>query len=173
MSFLHNITEEFKLESELTRRYLIQVPFDKFDFKPSEKSEPLGRLAIHIAEILAWWSSVIHSDGIDFTNFTPKDIQTKEELLIYFDTLLKEALASLSAIQEDDLYGKWSMSNEGEVYFTLPKIQVLRIFCMNHLIHHRSQLGVYLRLLNIPVPATYGPSADDFDVILKRKFDSD
>ena len=161
---------ELSLEAEVTRRFLESVPFDKVDFQPTEKSEKLGRLAIHVAEIIAWWKSVIEQDCLDFIDFEPKAILTKQELLNYFDVLLAEAKIALQNVTDEALNEVWSMKHGEEVYFTLPKKQVLRLFCMNHLVHHRAQLGVYLRLLDIPVPATYGPSADDFEMILTRNW---
>jgi uncharacterized damage-inducible protein DinB len=164
------LLQELRLEAAVTRRYLENVPFNKLDYKPAEKSETLGRLAIHVAEIIAWWTSVVETDGLDFADFAPKDIQSNEELLSYFDTLLADAIKSLSTVKDEVFEKNWSMSNGEEVYFTLPKKQVARLFCMNHLVHHRAQLGVYLRMLDVVVPATYGPSADDFEVILTHPY---
>jgi uncharacterized damage-inducible protein DinB len=162
--------QELTLESTVTRRYLASVPFDKLAYKPSEKSETLGRLAIHLAEIVAWWTECIEHDKLDFIDFEPKEIQSREELLSYFDSLLEDARKSLSEVNDEEFEKQWSMTYGEDILFTLPKKQVARLFCMNHLIHHRSQLGVYLRLLDVPVPATYGPSADDEDVILINPF---
>ncbi len=162
--------QELTLEASVTRRYLESVPFDRLDYQPSEKSETLGRLAIHVAEIIAWWTECIEKDKLDFIDFEPRDIQSKEELLSYFDDLLKEAKTSLSNVKDEEFERQWSMTHGEDILFTLPKKQVARLFCMNHLVHHRSQLGVCLRLLDIPVPATYGPSADDEDVILINPF---
>ena len=161
---------ELELEGKVTRRFLEYVPFDKTEYQPTEKSEKLGRLAIHIAEIVAWWKQIIENSKLDFINFEPKDIKTTAELLTYFDSLLADAKQSLAKVVDTELDNEWSMTNGDETYFTLPKKQVLRLFCMNHLVHHRSQLGVYLRLLDISVPATYGPTADDYEIILTDKF---
>jgi len=158
--------KELLLESEVTRKYLASVPFDKATFKPTEKSETLGRLAIHIAEITAWWTSCLKSDKLDFMDFEPANIQSTEALLIYFDKLLAETKEALIKVNDEEFEKEWSMTYGEEIIFTLPKKQVARIFCMNHLVHHRAQLGVYLRILGIPVPATYGPSADDDEVLL-------
>ena len=98
--------------------------------------------------------------------FEPKKIETTEALLAYFDELLKEATEALKQAKIEDLAKDWSMKYGDEVLFTLNKKEVLRKFCYNHLVHHRAQLGVYLRLLNIAVPAVYGPSADDDDITL-------
>jgi uncharacterized damage-inducible protein DinB len=170
MTIGQELLQELTLEATVTRRYLERVPFDKLDYKPSEKSETLGRLAVHVAEIIAWWKSCVENDKLDFIDFEPKDIKLKEELLLYFDELLIEAKWSLSTVKDVEFEKEWSMMHGEDILFTLPKKQVARLFCMNHLVHHRSQLGVYLRLLDIPVPATYGPSADDEEVILINPF---
>jgi uncharacterized damage-inducible protein DinB len=166
MTIAQELLQELSLEAQVTRRYLESVPFDKLDYKPTEKSETLGRLAIHVAEIIAWWTSVIDTDRLDFENFEPKEIKSKDELLHYFDNLLNEAKNALTQTRDEVFNDDWSMTHGDEILFTLQKKQVARLFCMNHLVHHRAQLGVYLRLLDILVPATYGPSADDDEVIL-------
>lgn len=158
--------QELSVEAAVTRRYLESVPFDKADFQPTEKSERLGRLAIHVAEIVAWWTACLEQDTLDFMGFKPKDIKSTEELLAYFDGLLADAKNTLLTVKNEEFAKDWSMTYGDDILFTLPKKQVARIFCMNHFIHHRAQLGVYLRMLDIPVPATYGPSADDDKVLL-------
>jgi len=148
------------------------VPFDKKDFRPAEKSEALGRLAIHLAEITAWWTSCIEDDKLDFKDFEPREINSSAALLAYFDQLLESAKRSLKEAKDEVFDTDWSMTHGDEILFTLPKKQVVRIFCMNHLVHHRAQLGVYLRILDIPIPAVYGPSADDDEVSLIRAFEN-
>ena len=170
MSIAQELLNELTLEAAVTRRYLACVPFDKSEFRPTEKSEKLGRLAIHVAEIIAWWKECIENSKLDFIDFEPKGIKTTEELLSYFDNLLREAKKALSQVKDEEFEKEWSMTQGDEILFTLPKKQVARLFCMNHLVHHRAQLGVYLRLLDIPLPATYGPSADDEEVILINKY---
>ena len=170
MSLAQDLLAELKLEAAVTRKYLAKVPFDKADYRPTPKSETLGRLAIHVAEIIAWWKSALTESELDFIDFVPRDINTTDELLSYFDELLMEAQSTLSRASDADLKKEWSMRHGDTVYFTLPASQVLRLFCMNHLVHHRAQLGVYLRILDIAVPATYGPSADDEEVILTAGF---
>lgn len=166
MSFAQALLNEFKQEAAVTRKHLEKVPFDKLEFKPHEKSETLGRLAIHVAEIIAWWKIVIEKDELDFIDFEPKDIQSTEELLSYFDELLDKAEQTLLTVKDEEFNRNWAMRHGEDILFTLPKRQVVRTFCLNHLIHHRAQLGIYLRLLEITVPASYGPSADDEEVIL-------
>ena len=165
------LLQELTLEARVTRRFLERVPFDKKEYRPTEKSETLGRLAIHVAEIIAWWTSVVETDRLDFIDFEPKDLKSNNELLSYFDNLLEEAKSSLLNAKDQEFEKEWSMTYGEDLLFSLPKKQVARLFCMNHLVHHRSQLGMYLRLLDIPVPATYGPSADDENVILINRFD--
>ena len=170
MTIGQEFLSELLLESEVTRRYLERVPFDKKDFRPAEKSEALGRLAIHVAEITAWWTACIKNDKLDFADFKPKEINSTKELLFYFDELLAEAKSVLATVKDEEFEKEWSMTYGEEILFTLPKKQVARIYCMNHLVHHRAQLGVYLRILDIPLPAVYGPSADDENVTLINRF---
>lgn len=164
------LLQELTLEASVTRRFLERVPFDRAEFKLHEKSEQLGHLAIHVAEIIAWWRECIDNDELNFIDFKQKEIKSTDELLAYFDALLTDAKKALSEVSDEELEKNWSMTHGKDVLFTLPKKQVLRIFCMNHLVHHRSQLGTYLRQLDVPVPAAYGPSADDEDVILIARF---
>lgn len=171
MTLAHDLYQELKLEAAVTRRYLASVPFNKLDFQPHEKSETLGRLAVHVAEILSWWEACLKHDELDFIDFEPEEFTHVDDLLHYFDRLLATALNALQTAKLTDFDALWSMRYGDEVHFTLPKKQVLRIFCMNHLVHHRAQLGVYLRLLDVSVPAAYGPSADDDEVILIREFE--
>lgn len=170
MALGQEFLKELLLEAKVTRRYLEIVPFDKKEFQPAEKSEKLGRLAIHVAEIVAWWTACLKYDKLDFSGFKPKDINSTKELLTYFDDLLTEAKESLLQAKDEEFEKDWSMTYGEQILFTLPKKQVARIFCMNHFVHHRAQLGVYLRMLDIPVPAAYGPSADDKNVILINRF---
>lgn len=170
MALAQDLVNELKQEAAVTRKHLERVPFDKLDYRLHEKSETLGRLAVHVAEIVAWWKVCLLNDELDFIGFEPKVFSTPEQLLSYFDGLLAEAVKVLSEAEPEDFTKEWSMRYGETIYFTLPKKQVLRFFCMNHLVHHRAQLGVYLRLLGVPVPAVYGPSADDEDVILINRY---
>ena len=170
MSIGQELLKELVLESEVTRRYLENVPFERKDFKSAEKSETLGRLAVHVAEIVGWWDACINQEKLDFIDFRPKEIDNTEDLLCYFDGLFQMAKQALASVKDEELDKEWSMTYGDEILFTLPKKQVLRIFCMNHLIHHRAQLGVYLRMVGVAVPAGYGPSADDDVVTLINRF---
>lgn len=170
MTLGQTFAQELALEAAVTRRFLEKVPFDQLSFQPMEQSETLGRLAVHVAEILAWWTSCVDTNELNFEHFEPKVFSSNKELLLYFDELLEQALTTLNRAENETFEDEWSMTYGDEVLFKLPKKQVARLFCMNHLVHHRAQLGMYLRLLNIPVPATYGPSAEDEHVVLIQPF---
>lgn len=170
MSFTTDIIQELEQEAQVTRRYLTAVPLDQGFYRPHVKSESLGRLAIHVAEMIAWMTSCVRDSELDFAHFEPKAISSAEELVIYFDDLVSEAITALQAAKDTDFDAPWSMRHGADIRFTLPKREVLRKFCMNHHVHHRAQLGVYLRMLDIDVPATYGPSADDYEVTLIEPF---
>lgn len=170
MNYLQDILSELKQEGAVTRRYLEKVDFGRADFKPHEKSEKLGRLAIHLVELMTWWKNVLTQNELNFIDFEPKEIKTTSELLNYFDDLLKEATAAIENAHESELEKDWSMKYGDKTLFTISKKEVLRKFCLNHLIHHRAQLGVYLRMLDISIPAIYGPSADDKNVTLIEKY---
>jgi uncharacterized damage-inducible protein DinB len=154
---------EWKHEAESTRKILERVPFDKAEWKPHEKSYTLARMAGHVAEIMQWTTATLTTDGLNFAKgeYKPFFPATKEELLERFEKHYQEALSQLEAASDETLTGSWTLQSGDHVIFTLPRIATLRSFVMNHLIHHRGQLSVYLRLLDVPVPGMYGPSADE------------
>ena len=157
-AFIH----EIKQEALSTRQLLALVPFDKLDFKPHPKSMTLKSLSSHVAEISGWWKECLIQDELDFSkmNYKPKDLKTVEDLLALHDDLVEKSIVILNSITEDDLMKDWTMRSGEQIYFTAPKVGVVRTWCMNHLYHHRGQLTVYLRLLDVALPATYGTSAD-------------
>jgi len=155
---------ELKYESSLTKKMLEKVPLDKKEWKPHEKSMTLGRLATHVAENTHWVTNIIHIDDFDFLknfNFNPRTANSKEELLEIFQTNLDTAIKDLSNVSDEDLAKKWIVRRAEQVMFDTPKKVAIRSWAINHMIHHRGQLSVYLRLLNVPVPGMYGPSADE------------
>ncbi len=170
MNFLQELLSELQQEAEVTRRFLVQVDFKDANFRPHEKSEKLGRLAVHVAELLLWWKSVLETDELNFKDFKPEKFTRTSDLLDYFDSLLAKTEQAFLSFNESELDTIWYMKHGEEVLFSLNKKEVLRKFCMNHLIHHRAQLGVYLRMLDKPIPATYGPSATDDRITLIKKF---
>ena len=150
-------------EAKATRKLLSLVPFEKADFKPHEKSMSLIRLAAHVAEISGWWKECLVQDELDFSkgDFASNSYNSTEDILKLHDTLVAKAEVILANAKEEDFLKSWTMRNGDQIYFTQPKSQVVRTWCMNHLYHHRGQLNVYLRLLDISLPEVYGPSADN------------
>jgi uncharacterized damage-inducible protein DinB len=153
---------EFDHEFAETRKALERVPEDKFDFKPHEKSYSLHQLAAHLAEIPRWAKVTLTMDVFDldapYDRMVP---ETKDEILAHFDEGLAEARKLIQGVTGEQLMSDWSMKQDGKVVLSMPKAAVLRSFIFNHNVHHRAQLGVYLRMLDVPVPAHYGPSADE------------
>jgi uncharacterized damage-inducible protein DinB len=157
---------EFDQEMSKARVTLARVPSDKFAWKPHPKSMTMGRLATHVAEIPGWIIPTIEKDELDLAPpgqppFQPVTVNTTEETLAMFDKNVAGARAQLAGASDEHLMKVWSLLMTGKAIFSMPRVAVIRGMVMNHLIHHRAQLGVYLRLNDIPVPATYGPSADE------------
>ncbi|HUK31074.1 MAG TPA: DinB family protein [Candidatus Acidoferrum sp.] len=154
---------EFDHEMASTRISLERIPEDKFDWAPHPKSMKLGRLATHLAEMPGWTRDTIEKDKVDIANYGgPPDLKSKKDVLALFDKNVADARAALVAATDDANWMKtWEMVRGDKVVFSMPKVVVMRSFIFNHNVHHRAQLGVYLRLNNIPVPSIYGPSADE------------
>lgn len=164
MSIKDAFIAELKFESSLTKKMLEKVPMDKRDWKPHERSMSLGRLATHIAQTTHWVTSVAHIDDFDFRKdypFTSTSAANNEELLGIFQTNLDAALEDLSNMSDEDFNKTWIVRNGEQVLFQIPKKVAVRGWAFSHMIHHRGQLSVYLRLLEVPVPGMYGPSADE------------
>lgn len=162
MSISDSLLPEFDQEMGNTRRALERVPMDRADWKPHPKSMALGRLAIHLAELPAWVVTTVGSDELNFAGgYNPSKAETTQELLALFDKNVAEARAALAGAGDEVWHRPWTLRNGDHKIFTLPKIAVHRAFTMNHIIHHRGQLTVYLRLNDVPVPSIYGPSADE------------
>ena len=154
---------ELEQEGKVAREVLSRVPADKFDWKPHEKSMTFGKLATHIAEMVSWTGPTLQYPELDFAkmDYKPYEPKTNEDLLEYFDKNLAEAADVLRNTTDEQFMEDWTMRNGDKVYFTMPKVVCMRSFVMNHIIHHRGQLSVYLRLNDIAVPSIYGPSADE------------
>ncbi len=162
MSISAQFLAELKQEAIATRNILAAVPMQHKDYSPHKKSMTLGRLATHVAEIPGWWKECLVQDVLDFKQetYVPKTFETTEDLLNHFDDLMLKAEVILNATPDEEYSKPWTMKDGDVVFFTMPKYDVVRTWCLNHLYHHRAQLGVYLRMLDVPLPATYGPSAD-------------
>jgi uncharacterized damage-inducible protein DinB len=162
MSIVKLILKEFELEIIPTRKMLAIVPDDKYDWKPHEKSMSLKGLASHVAEITGWLAFVIETDKLDFAaGYTPPIVGNNQELMKLMEDSCANSLAVLNSTTDDIVLNqRWVMCAGEQVFMDLSKYEAIR-HSMAQLIHHRAQLGVFLRLLNIPIPGTYGPSADD------------
>jgi uncharacterized damage-inducible protein DinB len=154
---------ELEQEAATTRKCLERIPADKFDWKPHEKSMAFGRLAAHVAEMFGWTPATLQQPELDFAkmDYKPFEPETTEQLVEYLDKNVAEAIDVLRNTTDDVFMEDWTMRNGETVYFTMPKIAVMRSFVMSHIIHHRGQVSVYLRLNDIAVPSIYGPSADE------------
>lgn len=156
------LLKEMEQEAKTTRKMLALVPDDKHDWKPHEKSMALGRLATHVAELPGWVSMTLNTSELDFAKneYKPHPITDNASLLTFFETTLADGKANLEKASEEQLNDMWTLRNGDQIYNTSSKADVIRMsYCQ--IVHHRAQLGVYLRLLNVPIPGSYGPSADD------------
>jgi uncharacterized damage-inducible protein DinB len=153
---------EFEEEMANTRKILERVPEEKMDYKPHEKSMTLGRLAGHVAEMPTWAKTTMETEKLDLTpEMKPYTATSRAQLLADFDKNVAEARGVLSGSSDDDFMKTWTLSAQGKVFMSMPKHKVIRSMVMNHMIHHRAQLGVYLRLNELELPGMYGPSADE------------
>jgi len=162
MSLNQSFIPEFEQESKSTRKILERVPVEKPDWKPHKKSTALGYLAVHVAELHGWPDGVLSSDELDFAkiDYKPRVASSTSELMSIFEENYSKGLGAIKNATDEMLMSNWTMRNGEKVFFSAPRIAVIRS-CMNHIVHHRAQLGVYLRLLNVPLPSIYGPSADE------------
>ncbi len=158
------LINEIKHEGASTRRMLERIPTDKLNWKPHDKSRELMNIAKHVANIYTWVPRAINNSEYDMAK-TPvppaPDFKTTEELLSLLDKNVNEAIKHLEDTSTEALSEPWTFRHGEKVFFTLPKAAVIRNMALNHTVHHRGQLSVYLRMLNVPVPGMYGPSADE------------
>ena len=160
MGFAATFVPEFDQEMATTRRALERVPSDKGAFKPHAKSFSLGHLAQLIAGMPGWITNMATTTELDLTKQAGYSLESTDTLVARFDTLVGEARAALLAAKESDFDVPWSLKMGDKVLLTMPRGQNIRS-TLNHLIHHRGQLSVYLRLVDVPVPSMYGPTADE------------
>lgn len=164
MAIIDALLPEFDREMGLTRRALERVPDGQFDWKPHPTSVTLGRLAEHLTEMPQWAAITMAQDGIEMTKERPPDYvrpATRAAVLAQFDQYLKEGRGHVVNKTDAEFNAPWTLRAGGKEVFTMPKAAVMRNFVLNHMIHHRGQLMVYLRMLGIPVPSIYGPSGDE------------
>jgi uncharacterized damage-inducible protein DinB len=166
MTIAETILPEFDQEMANTRKTLERVPDDKLAWKPHPKSFTMGALAQHLAMMAGWTKETMTLDSFDVAPpgappYQPPPMKSRQDILDTFDKGVAAARAAIAATSDEQMRKTWSLLNGGKPMFSMPRIAVLRSMIMNHCIHHRAQLGVYLRLNDIPVPSIYGPSADE------------
>jgi uncharacterized damage-inducible protein DinB len=162
MAIADMLLPEFDHEMATTRRLLERVPDDKLGWKPHDKSFSLGQLAQHVANIPFWGTTTLQQSEFDTASMPPSPaVANRSELLSSFDSRTAEARAALVGKTDGELMAPWTLKHGANTLFTMPKATVWRSFVMNHLVHHRGQLSVYLRLQDVPLPPMYGPTADE------------
>lgn len=164
MNMIDPIIQEYRHEMGVTRTVLDRVPDKHWAWKPHPKSMSMGKLASHLAES-QWWAIGTMQDDVwvmDMATYKPYEGANKAEVLAAFDKNVADALDAMTGASNDHMTKTWSMKTpDGNVMMTMPRVAVIRSFVLNHTIHHRGQLTVYLRMKDVPLPQVYGPSADD------------
>lgn len=162
MAMKDALLPEFDHEMAVTRKVLSRVPDEKLGWKPHPKSTSFGRLAMHVAEIPGWVKETLTTEGIDLGgDYKLDEPASRAEVLAKFDKMVGVARSVIESTPDAQYFTPWTLKASGKEVFTMPKAAVYRGFVMSHLIHHRAQLSVYLRLNDVPVPSIYGPSADE------------
>jgi uncharacterized damage-inducible protein DinB len=163
MTQIASLIKEFERETRTTRKHLERLPNDKLHWRPHEKSYTAGALASHIVECIDWTDSIFKLDyvDIDAASYKPYQAKSSDDLLSTFDATVTKCKQVLTNVADEDLEQPWGLKINGRLRFEKPRAEVFRDFTLSHLIHHRGQFSVYLRLLGVPVPGSYGPSADE------------
>ena len=161
-----SLLPEFDQEMANTRKVIARVPNGKTDWKPHPKSMPLGYMTVHISRLPTWVNMILEKDELDIglmmkSGFKMPEFESAEKSVAVFDKIVADARAALASADDALMMKPWTFKKDGVVVFTIPKVATMRTMVFNHLIHHRAQLTVYLRLNNVPVPGLYGPSADE------------
>ena len=165
MSIVQALLPEFDSEMAITRPLLERVPEDRADWKPHPRSTALGALAAHISNLVSFGTRVLADTEMDMNPpggvpFRAPGFTTRDALLADFDCGAERTRAALAAATDEELRVTWTLKSGGETFFAMPRGVVLRTMMLNHIVHHRGQLSVYLRLNEVPLPSIYGPSAD-------------
>lgn len=163
MAIRDMLLPEFDQEMANTRKMLERIPEDRFDYQPHPKSWKLNRLAGHVADVPSWVRPTMETELLELSPgmYKPFEASNGKELLEYFDKNVAEAHAAMAEASDEQMNQIWTMKWNGQTVMTMPRYNVLRSVVMNHAIHHRAQLGMYLRMANVAVPGMYGPSADE------------
>ncbi len=162
MNIIPLLEKELTTEAETTRKMLQRVPAEKFDWRPHPKSMNLRELSMHLSEVTGWLELILTAGELDFATapYQPTHIENETELLAFFEKNLATGTKALANAKENDLWETWTMRNGDDIYEKSTKYEAIR-GTFGQVVHHRAQLGVFLRLLNVPIPGTYGPSADE------------
>ena len=161
MRIVDSILMEIEQEAQTTKRVLDRIPENKLAWKPHPKSYSLGQLALHIASVPGSVAAAVVPDSMEVPNFSQPEPKSRQEVLDTFNKSLESAKATLKKMDDARLTSTWSLTKNGKVLMSVPRIGLIRSILMNHNYHHRGQLSVYLRMLDVPVPSIYGPSADE------------
>lgn len=161
MKLADTILMELDQEAQTTKRVLDRIPGDKLSWKPHPRSYSLGQLALHIASLPGSIAAAAAPDSMEAPSFSQPEPKNRQEILDTFSKGLESAKATLKKMDDARLNSTWSLTKNGKVVMSVPRIAFLRSILMNHNYHHRGQLSVYLRMLDVPVPSIYGPSADE------------
>jgi uncharacterized damage-inducible protein DinB len=162
MEIIPMLLKEMEQEAQSTRKMLGRIPDDKYDWQPHKKSMTIRSLSTHVAELPSWVTMALTTDELDFANnpYNPTVINNTAELLELFERSFADGKAHLAETNEDGLLKNWTLRNGDKIYSVSTKAEIVRMaFCQ--IVHHRAQLGVFLRLLDVPIPGSYGPSADE------------
>lgn len=166
MSYAESILPEFDQEMANTRKVLERIPDDKLDWKPHPKSHTIGWNAIHLAELPGWLTMVLNTTSLDIAPvggepYRSPTLGSRREILETFDRNVAAARQAIVEVKDESVGVPWTLEQGGQPIFTMPRATVIRSMVLNHLIHHRAILLVYLRLNDIPIPGMYGPSGDE------------
>jgi uncharacterized damage-inducible protein DinB len=161
MKLGESLLMEFDQEAQTTKRVLERIPDDKLTWKPHPKSFSLGQLALHIASGPGQIAAAVVPDSFEAPNFSQPEAKSRQEVLETFSKSIASARSTLKGMDDARLMSEWTLTRNGKALMAMPRIGFLRSILMNHIYHHRGQLSVYLRILDVPVPSIYGPSADE------------
>lgn len=163
MRRIDTLSAELEREARTTRKHLERVPDDRFDWRPHQKSSTAGQLASHLVDCLRWTGPIFSADELDMdpSTYRPFHAASNAALLDAFDGAVAQAKQAIADASDPDANQPWRLRMRGKVWFEKPREAVFRDMTLNHLVHHRGQLSVYLRLLDVPVPGSYGPTADE------------
>lgn len=161
MRLADSILNEMDQEAQTTKRVLERVPEGKYSWRPHPKSFSLGQLALHIASVQGNVAALAAQDTVEAPVFTQAEAKSRQEILDAFSKSLDDAKDALGKMDDARLMGNWTLTKDGKTIMSVPRIGIVRSILLNHVYHHRGQLSVYLRMLDVPVPSIYGPSADE------------